>query len=326
VTALGDEGIFSGSRAASFNRGQGAVRWTFDLPGDGSGGENQVSDVAVDRHGDLVLVGRDHGREDEFFQGYFTVIELDGETGDVFVSGSGENLRPFLLIKLSGDDGRVLWGSETPAYTLVTDARGDVIAASDVVVKVDGATGNELWRTSSFYDVVGRVRGRNVVATTCTGEDGHVVVLDGADGAELWRRSFPTGRYCPLRAAVLRDRDVVISAVIGSDVDVARLDGRSGDTKWQRRLPRRDSFPSVSHLAVGRSDIVVHSRQAFIRLSPAGEETFRFRVPGWTRGGVVVSPRGTVVVAGEADLDDGTPGVAVRTFPRRILRGSWSSP
>lgn len=72
LTALADDVVQSSSRTVSFSRA-GAVRWTFDAPGDGSGGENQIVATAADHRGDIVLVGRDHGIEDTF-QGYQTVI------------------------------------------------------------------------------------------------------------------------------------------------------------------------------------------------------------------------------------------------------------
>ena len=195
----------------------GAERWRYVI-GSSTNSTGIAAAVAVDAAGNVVVTG---------------------STGSL-QPGSGEAARPtpltqrfdFIVVKLDGDSGVERWrrvvtsqfggnGSE-----VVVDGAGDVVAAGTTeaaapspdrskylpprptIVKLDGATGAELWRrfvTGNRPDKVtmgaleGAIGGVAVDAANDvmvagstsnagTGDDFMVVKLDGRTGKERWRR------------------------------------------------------------------------------------------------------------------------------------------
>ena len=141
-------------------------------------------------------------------------VRIDA-AGDVIAAGVGE-AGPgthFSVSKLNGATGAELWGSSLDgtasgefnrAVAVAIDGNGDVIAAGELtntdthgdfaVVKLDGATGSELWRYevdgTNQEDVAWSVAVNGVGDVYAAGEVDHdfaVVKLDGGTGLELWR-------------------------------------------------------------------------------------------------------------------------------------------
>jgi len=135
-------------------------------------------------------------------------------TGNAGIVGS--------VVKLSPEDGAVVWRIDitgTRFFAVTTDNAGDILAAGSIltpdqsdqdliVVKLDSASGAELWRclingavtgTGQYGDsaraiavdsngdvFVGGVLSNDLVSPT----DYFVAKLDGATGAELWRQQL----------------------------------------------------------------------------------------------------------------------------------------
>ena len=181
--------------AFKFEGRTGAPLWGPVLVPAGSAGPDSVRFAALDPHGDLVIVG--DRTEGQTYRAI--VLEIDGNTGSILwgplviggiqtafppsnllrldargdvllgawspdLSG-GATLGPPVLLKLSSQDGSVLWGpipypgdsSALPSpIAAVVDPNGDLVATfsertsnpathSAVTAKIDGATGALLW-------------------------------------------------------------------------------------------------------------------------------------------------------------------------------------
>jgi cysteine-rich repeat protein len=230
----------------------GDVRWSVsDLAGDAPGGHDQAWAVA-----------------------------LSGE--DVIVAGVTENSvtsLDFTVIKLSDSgNGSEDWRYRLPsgtAYSVAVDASGDVIAGGTAynsltsshdftVVKINGSTGGQIWRTQIDGSANGpeeafavAVDGNeNVIAAgttqnTGTAFDFTVVKLSGATGDEMWPapkkiNGTATGSWDAARAIALLpvagEPDDVIAAGYtensGTDADftVYRLSGSNGATVWPKKI------------------------------------------------------------------------------------------
>lgn len=198
-------------------------------------------------------------------------IAADG-AGDVFAAGGEGGL--FAVAKLDGATGVELWrttldgddpvfDSQQQARAIAIDGAGDVFAVASLrnlvsffdftVVKLDGATGAELWRqeltgnatTPSFFSNVARDLALDtsndvLVAGELVNEDRTydwlVVKLDGATGSETWRSeldgSRPTADPDTARSIVVDSSGDAIA--VGSlyhdpdDLAVVKMDGSSG--------------------------------------------------------------------------------------------------
>jgi cysteine-rich repeat protein len=262
----------------------GATVWRNDINGLGPGGFANDSGAAIiaDPSGDVVAAGALHGTS-----------FLDTDVG---------------VVKLSGTDGTELWrakfagGSAQNDYavTVSTDAAGDVFAGGwfanpyppepwqydALLLKLDGATGDELWRWtttpagSDYFAIVNEVvvdpAGNPVIVgytdNPGTSNDLFVAKLDGATGAELWRVDGAVpGLFYDAGFAVALDGagDVVAggSAYTGAAYEpiVLKLAGSDGHELWRQTLGGAPGTvcpctESASGVAVdGTGDVLVTS-------------------------------------------------------------------
>lgn len=180
-------------------------------------------------------------------------------SGDVFVVGATSR---FVVHKLSGLDGTELWRADDEVFfdpnssnSKVAAFGGDAIAvgqieasgggAEFITVRLDGATGAELWRhvaeqigglATSATDVF--IGGRVANATG----DGFVARLDGLTGAEVWRTDIDGGFEDDIRAVALDPSgDVLVTgrsatgpaAAADRSAFVAKLDATTGTELWR---------------------------------------------------------------------------------------------
>ena len=151
-------------------------------------------------------------------------VEVDA-TGDVFAAGSVfENALlgypDFVVLKLSGADGSLLWKHTVPSVSahgglardLAVLPNGDVVAVGQAVVdsnrwfdivaaRLEGGTGQEVWRTviyaadcgcgdSAFSVAIDAAADVLVAGSPSTGLFS-VMKLAGSSGALLWRSDVP---------------------------------------------------------------------------------------------------------------------------------------
>jgi outer membrane protein assembly factor BamB len=279
----------------------GRVRWQLEENGSGAG-EDRAAGIAADAD------------------------------GNVFVAGTVQNAYPagsydLALVKLDRR-GEELWRREVTGVSrfftssfdegldVVVDSAGDAIVGGQVdnaafdsdaaIIKVDGATGVQRWRTllhaadgggerDGFRQVVVDGRDDVVVLALLVNRAGRsvptVITLAGNTGAERWRQPLlpdsPSSQGVA-GIAILHDGGVaaagfVYNAVPGRfDVVAAAYDGASGAERWRRVVP--DATASVLGVdAAGRvvlgggSPSLGPSSDAFIvRLDPdSGAEVGR---------------------------------------------------
>jgi outer membrane protein assembly factor BamB len=260
-----------------------AWAWVEDVPPANPGAG---SSVATDAGGNVVAAG---------VAGFTTrVVRFDGATGKaLWTVDLGSELFVTLAVAANGDpivcgepgvgaEGTdvvrraAATGTEVWRYTMTPagdgfpglaalDASGDVLVAgvtevgvSDralTVVKLDGATGAELWRVevspgtgfnNSARSLVAAADGDALVAGLLDPETFLVLRLDGASGAEDWR--FTEGVFLPgseivnIASSVVEDPggDVVAAGAIEAggdsntaDFTVLKLDGATGGELWR---------------------------------------------------------------------------------------------
>jgi hypothetical protein len=152
--ALADPGTLADLEIAKLDGDTGAEIWRRQV--DRSGKDDSARDLAIDAAGDVVVAGR-----------------FDGHLGF-----EDEEPTRFAVLKFAGDTGDELWRHEDQgrpdsiesfAWAVTVDAAGDVIAggklittlrffdsgAAFLVVKLEGATGDLLWRQQKRGDCRG---------------------------------------------------------------------------------------------------------------------------------------------------------------------------
>ena len=240
-----------------FSRLNGAELWRRAINGTANDGDAAFA-VAVDAADDVVAVG--------------TV----GRTGLD---------RDFFVVKLSGADGAERWrrtinGSDNRddmALAVAVDAAGNVVAAGLItntgtdadfaVVKLDGASGAELWRRtidgSALFsadaafavtvDAGGNVVAAGRIQNAGVGWDFTVAKFAGVDGAELWRRVIDgTGHDRDEAFAVAVDSagDVVAAGGIINEAfvefTVIKFAGATGTEQWRQMIPGPSGHPDFS--------------------------------------------------------------------------------
>lgn len=221
----------------------GQELWRTDLDGGGGGNDDAMEAVLVDG-GDVVVVGR---------------VVPDG------------GMPIFVLWRLDGDDGGILWrtdveGANGVGRRLALGEDGFVYAAGHavaeagdvdvVVVKIDPATGAVGWRTpiggsagggDAVEDIAVCSTGQVVVAgrlaETGSDDDFAVVALATADGMERWRHLADgdlAGDDADEALSVTIDGvgEVIAAGVLGDaatgeDLVVTKLGGARGAVLWQ---------------------------------------------------------------------------------------------
>jgi PQQ-like domain len=279
VVAAGDmvnRGFDTDFAVVKVDGAAGAAIWKVSLEGTGGGFGSAAQDVAIDPGGNPVAVGYLDNRNTNQD---FAVVELDGATGAVEwrteLSGTG----------LGGTD---------QALAVAIDGSGHVYAGGFVdnsivfhtfiVVKLDGATGDVLWRrelngSGSLYrtqvnslvlDGAGDVVAAGSVVNAGQAEDFAVVKLDGATGTVEWRTELDgTGHYQDEAYDVVLGADgsiltagFIYGAATFHDFAVVKLDPVAGGVTWQTTIDGRASWADgATSLAVdSRGDVVAGGR------------------------------------------------------------------
>jgi outer membrane protein assembly factor BamB len=193
-------------------------------------------------------------------------VALDG-AGNIIAGGETSNLTfvppDFTVAKLSPLDGAEIWrfviAGGGGALDVAVDGAGNVLAGGGLgsdgaVVKVDGATGTELWRytmqgafNGGYVNRIAPTQDGDVVAVETlfdTSQNAHflVVRLASATGAEIWRRQI-TGLKPDSEGwsvAVDPAGDVIAAGrtegQYQSLATIAKLDGATGTEKWRMVL------------------------------------------------------------------------------------------
>lgn len=248
-------GISADFLAIKLDATTGAELWRREI--DGSAGVEDVAlDAAVAGGGDVVVAGHINDGS-----AAFTVMRLDGATG--------------ATVWRQDLSGTAAFGTDR-ATAVSIDPTGDVFATGALennstggdfaVVKLAGASGAELWRTSvdgpSFTDeardLVVDASG-NPVVQGLIGASIHVVKLSGTTGGEQWRRA---------REGVVVNDSVGLAVDPAGDVFVAeatapfyrfgvsKLAGATGTTAWHRHVSGVGQGGYAYGLAAAGSDVV----------------------------------------------------------------------
>ena len=197
----------------------------------------------------------------------FPAFGLDSDAAGDVVLVNGFTQESSLIIKVAGSTGEDLWYAAGPgnAAAPVVDAAGDVLVAGSMfdgsglrhgVVRLDGASGAERWRTlfgdgvavTVAIDAAGDVLAvDNAFHPVPEGENGPpapeftVTKLAGASGAVVWERRVTDG--CGAAdLAIDAAGDVVVAACPpgelhdgGARLAAVKIDGVDGSVRWTRQ-------------------------------------------------------------------------------------------
>jgi len=243
-----------------------ASGWTRQLDGTGQSAGiyddgDRVADVAFDGAGDVIWTGR----LKQAATGYDVVVEkLAGATGT-----------PLWRYDLAAGD----FAEPDAGAAIGVDAARDVYVAARVyddvrksgieLIKLDGATGAELWRVRAdgandlgleFPTDLGIAQGDVFVVGRLSDpvEITQLAVLrfDGATGAELWRREVDSGTNGDDQAhalAFLANGDLVVAGrldVADRDFAVLAFDADDGSDLWSFVLDGTAGFDADEAVAV----------------------------------------------------------------------------
>jgi hypothetical protein len=198
--------------------------------------------------------------------------------GDVIAGGvipTAGSRGGFAVVKLDSASGGERWrysAAAAPGFAdgvskMAVDAAGNVVAVGRVtntypqadfaVIKVNGASGVELWRqtlngtangpdgaNAVAVDAAGDVFAAGFLENTTTGSDFTVVKFDGRTGAERWRQVLPAPSGCCVGGAQTVDVDDAGDVVVagwtlnpGASPDyftIIKFDGFNGVERWRR--------------------------------------------------------------------------------------------
>lgn len=213
---------------------QGQELWSWQS---GNDEDDYIRASAVDANGDFVLAG---------------------ETAGVWGSPESAGGVDLVAVKLDGDTGEELWtwqggtSLEDSAGVVVVDADGNVMlagGASDdwesnfAVVKLDGRTGLEMWRSTNG------TAGSDLIVAAAVDASGDLVLagstldsvenwlavkLSGATGAQLWRRQWSNYLESGKASVVTVDADdnPLLVGKQGGRLEAIKLDGGTGVVVW----------------------------------------------------------------------------------------------
>lgn len=264
-------------RGASFaivklQRGSGRILWRHRLIGRGREHYDEASGLATDTAGDVVVGAQ---------------VEDAGKVN-------------FTVAKLSGTTGRERWrhvvhGAAPPygdrAYAVAVDPAGDMVAAGRLtnvtvpgnygdfaVVKLAGASGEELWRyveqragevegeaTTVAIDSAGDVvAGGETGITTAPGHSSdfvNAVKLAGGDGHLLWQATVDEALRAQALALDPQGNAYIATAFLGSNAyvfGVAALSATSGAIRWRAQVsPAGNEGGQANQVAVDPAGDVV---------------------------------------------------------------------
>jgi len=249
--------------------------------------------LSLDSRSDVILAGAALNGP---FQGRtFTIVKLSGSSGDtlwrkelpfeagspsaatiatidgnsdiiatgLFFDASSLCKNKYIILKLSGLDGRVIWRYALPVericlanpLTLDVDENGDVLSLANIwegtvihltAIKISGSTGHEVSRrvlpTPPGFGAlaVSMAKGdHNIVVAGLVNlylppivTHGLVIKFSGLDGSEIWRKSFggeASNTYAlATSVAVTSNGDVFTGGAVGYNGFLSRLAGEDG--------------------------------------------------------------------------------------------------
>ena len=176
-------------------------------------------------------------------------------SGDVVIAGAVTG--DWIVRKLDAATGAVLWsddrsGGSARAFDVEVDPADDVFVVGNLldggagsrdlhVVKLDGATGAELWSVS----IDGGINGDDALDVELDGAGGifvagrvgldlAVIKFDAATGAELWRHT-EANRPVPQNSILAVDAagDPIMAGFQGLEMLILKLDGATGAEEWR---------------------------------------------------------------------------------------------
>ena len=209
---------------ASVAGGQAAVVWRYPAA-DGVGSLRNLGDVNGDGDDDVFAAVWDYG--------------------DAFVCLDGGTTNPA---------GHVLWSypvSGAHSTGVLPDITGDGVAEAIAVIwavdgsavrALNGATGAEVWRSTTIYDygmmvdVIDDVNSSGYPDIVVSSWDNSVSVIEGFDGSEIWKTSVGTtngGDIWTARGIADLDGDGINDVVAGSfDLHAYAMSGVDGEILW----------------------------------------------------------------------------------------------
>ncbi len=233
---------------AKLDGATGAELWRTVL--DGVGDSDFPDDLASDPSGAVYVTGAFGLGHLTSSDTAFAVVKLDGTTGaelwryTITPAAPGFGRAQFVAV---GADGAVFASGFLPTAD----------GSSAVIVRLDPATGAELWRhdvdgVSGGYDIGGPVRvdpaGRlllgALVATSATTGDMALLRLDPTSGGELWRTPVGAGRYPS--GVELGPFGTLVTAFSSIDtaLSIAAVDATTGTFRWRHDVPIELASPS----------------------------------------------------------------------------------
>ena len=218
-----------------------------------------------------VLTGTSNDQDPTDWEDVAYAVAIDG-AGNVVVGG--RIMYTAVVVKLEGATGAELWrrfitgsaGGRNRISGVAVDGSGHVVAAGKTfntdpnagrygdfsVVKLDGATGVDLWRqviwsgaaNAVAVDGAGNVVAAGYTTSTNTGQDFTVVNLDGASGAELWRQVISNGSSVleAANAVAVDEAGNVVAAGVtentgpSTDFTVAKFNVADGAELWRQMI------------------------------------------------------------------------------------------
>src|SRR5690606_9139186 len=195
VIAAGDVGTTDGAKdftVVKLARDGGSPLWRTTIDG-ALGVNDEANAVTVDEAGDVIAVGK--------------TVEAPGRFPEPPFDPGEPPTEHFLVVKLDGASGEEVWRnpiSSGPAFVaardVALDPAGDVVALAWVggfggsvpaVVKLDGATGTEIWRrgvagSASLSDPPTASLEVGAAGEVVVAAGPHVTKLDGSSGTPLW--------------------------------------------------------------------------------------------------------------------------------------------
>ena len=222
----------------------GAEQWRLSVDGAFAGSEDTATAVAITASDDVVVAGALEQADEDWV---FTVLRIDGASGaeswrreiDTIANVARAN---HVELTSSGD---------VVAAGILGDGAGGHDAA---VVRLDGATGAEIWRALAagsddgldWIESVAVDAADDVVAVGCVRNSGSVATdllawkVDGITGADVWRTDLRgTGKNkdgCGRDVVVDASGDVYAAGMLrvsALGAAVVKLDGGTGDEQWR---------------------------------------------------------------------------------------------
>jgi putative pyrroloquinoline-quinone binding quinoprotein len=240
------------------------------------------------------------------------VAKLDARDGHALWSWQPDPVVP--------PQGRLRWsdvdadGAVFVAGSLTTDDQGE----RSLLVKLDGATGAELWRvvgepSTVAYMFAFDAAGSVVVTSSAPNSAGQQVAkFATADGSPGWSHLIEFGieQIHDFRLAVRSDGDVFAAGSCfcdEGDVQVVRLGAEDGAEAWRYVSPDMEELEEAQNVVVLGDDVLVASRAGRVRLGGAdGAVVWQQSINSadFRTFDVIADAAGRLFVAGSNHVDD----------------------